>query len=71
MKKTYIILLLFITASLNAQNASEILLKTIESCKGINNGYYEMDFSMKYLTSSDTILRPYSCYFKKLKKDFL
>ena len=57
MKLTFLNIFLFITAFINAQNANDILLKTIEKCKSINSGYYEMDFSMKYLTGQDTLKR--------------
>ena len=50
-------------------NAKEILKKTFEKCQSIENGYYEMDRYMKYMSGNDTSSSSYICYFKKLPDD--
>jgi len=50
-------------------NAEEILKKSFAKCQSIENGYYEMDRYMKYMSDNDTGFSSFNCYFKKLPDD--
>ena len=52
-----------------APNAEEILKDSFEKCQSIENGYYEMDHYMKYMSGNDTSFSSFNCYFKKLPDD--
>ena len=52
-----------------APNAEEILRKSFDKCQSIENGYYEMNHYMKYMSGNDTNSSSFNCYFKKLPDD--
>ena len=61
--------ILILASCSHNQNAKDILKKSFEKCQTIENGYYEMDHYMKYMSNKDTSLQVYKCYFKKLHND--
>jgi len=64
------LLIIFVFSSCNKiPNPEEILKKSLEKCRTVENGYYEMEHYMKYISKKDTSLKVYKCYFKKLKND--
>jgi peroxiredoxin len=66
----YVLALLVLVAySSKAQDPREILKKAIAKMNTIENGYYSMSKSMKYMSGPDTIKYNYECYFKKIKND--
>lgn len=50
-----------------AQDAKDILKKSFNKYKLIQNGYYEMDTYTKYMSGKDTLKTSLICYFKKLQ----
>lgn len=72
-KIKFLITGLFLSGSLAsfAQNAVDILKKSYDKCQSIQNGYYEMDQYMKFMSNTDTSLSSYTCHFRKLKNDSL
>jgi len=50
-------------------DAQKILEKSFEKCQSIENGYYEMIHSMKYMNDKDTSSGTYNCHFSKLTND--
>ena len=70
--KFLLISILFIINSCTQKpDAKNILKKSFEKCQTIENGYYEMEHHMKYLSKKDTAFQTYKCYFKKLQEDSL
>jgi len=64
------LLTIFILNSCNKIPSPEEILKTsFDKCQIIENGYYEMEHYMKYMSNKDTTLQIYKCYFNKLKDD--
>lgn len=50
----------------------EIMGKSWDKCQSVENGYYEMNHFMKYMSNeNDTTRETYKCYFKKLDHDSL
>jgi peroxiredoxin len=49
----------------------EILKKSWTKCQSVENGYYEMDHFMKYMSRNDTTQKTFKCHFKKLPGDTL
>jgi len=56
-------------ASCSHPNAEEILKKSFKKCQSVENGYYEMTRSMKYMSDNDTVSSSFTCYFQKLPND--
>ena len=70
MKKNFILIwLLLASFASSAQDAKEILKKSFEQCQSVQNGYYEMDKYMKFMSGKDTTKTAFTCYFKKLNND--
>jgi peroxiredoxin len=71
--RNYFCLAVYLLAALgsNAQAPKEIIRKSIEKCKTIENGYYELNKKTKYLMKEDTAKYSLKCYFKSLKNDTL
>lgn len=57
------------TSCTQFQTPIEILKKSFEKSQSIKNGYYEMEHYMKYISSKDTSLHLFNCYFNKLEND--
>ncbi len=55
--------------SFSKPNVEDILKKSYEKCQSIENGYYEMQHYMKYMTNQDTSYSSLNCYFMKLQDD--
>ena len=53
----------------DSPNPVEIMKKSFEKSQSIENGYYEMEHYMKYMSSKDTSLQIFKCYFNKLEND--
>jgi len=69
-----ILIIFFILISLKsqAQDAKEILKESYSKCLTINNGYYDMEMKMKFMSMKDTTWDiGYKFYFNKLKNDSL
>ena len=64
-----VLLTLIFNSCSQKPNAEKILKKSFEKCQAIENGYYEMEHYMKYMSNKDTSLQVYKCFFKKLKDD--
>ena len=64
-----LLLAVFFNSCSQKPNAEKILKKSFEKCQAIENGYYEMKHYMKYMSSKDTSLQIYKCYFKRLEND--
>ncbi len=47
----------------------EVLKKSFEKCQSVTNGYYEMDYYIKYMSKKDTTFLKYKFYFDKSKGD--
>jgi thiol-disulfide isomerase/thioredoxin len=64
------LLTIFVLSSCNKiPKPEKILKKSFDKCQTIENGYYEMEHYMKYMSNKDTTLQIYNCYFNKLKDD--
>jgi len=64
-----LLLAVFFNSCSQKPNAEKILKKSFEKCQAIENGYYEMEHYMKYMSNKDTSLQIYKCYFKRLEND--
>jgi thiol-disulfide isomerase/thioredoxin len=53
----------------DSPNPVEIMRKSLVKSQSIENGYYEMEHYMKYMSSKDTSLQVFKCYFNKLEND--
>lgn len=70
MKKNFIFIwLLLASFTASSQDAKEILKKSFEKCQSVQNGYYEMDKYMKFMSGNDTTKTAFICHFKKLNND--
>jgi thiol-disulfide isomerase/thioredoxin len=70
MKKNLIFICLMLASlAASAQDAKAILKKSFERCQSVQNGYYEMDEYMKFMSGMDTSKTSFNCYFKKLDND--
>ena len=71
MKK--ILILFLAAAAIGLQSCSpnpeKIMAKAYEKCQSVENGYYEMQHYMKYMSGNDTTKQSYKCHFKKLPGD--
>lgn len=70
--KNQLVIIIFLATLLLASckpDAEHILKKSFEKCQSIENGYYEMTRSMKYMSDNDTTSFSFNCYFKKLADD--
>ncbi len=72
--KTKLLILGLLTAAIftscnKTPDSKEILTKSFDKCQNIENGYYEMQHHIKYMSRKDTSLQIYKCHFKKLKND--
>ena len=47
----------------------EIIIKSLNKCQSIENGYYEMSYQVKYMGNPDTVNYTYKCHFSKLPND--
>jgi len=65
------ILLSLSISALSQNDAKQILIQAREACQKIENGYYEMERHMKYMSGPDTSQRSFSCHFQKLPEDTL
>ena len=52
-------------------NAEQIINMSLSKCQSIENGYYEMEHHMKYMSEKDTSSKTFKCHFKKLNNDSL
>ena len=48
----------------NRPTAEEVLRKSYQKCQSIQEGHYEMEERMKYMSDSDTTFNHYTCDFK-------
>lgn len=46
-----------------------ILAASLQKCRSVQNGYYEMAYHVKYMTGADTATTEYQCYFEKSPDD--
>lgn len=69
MRNIFFLTILFVSSSIHAQNASEILQKSYDTCKSIEQGYYEVESNFKYFSSPKVYNSYYKTYFNKDKKD--
>lgn len=60
---------LFFTSYSQNPDEVKILKQSFRKCQSIQNGYYEMERHMKYISKNDTSFNKYNCYFKKLADD--
>lgn len=50
-------------------DSEKILKKLFDKCQSIENGYYEVDHYMKYMSGNDTNSSSFNCCFNKLPDD--
>jgi len=50
-------------------NPEKILKKAFDKCQSIENGYYEMYYSKKFMSGNDTSTENYKCNFRRLADD--
>ena len=62
--------LLFMSC-MDQPDAEQIIKMSLAKCQSVENGYYEMEHHMKYMSVKDTSLKKFKCHFKKLKNDSL
>ena len=60
---------LLFTSCTDSLDTVEIMKKSSEKSQSIKNGYYEMERFMKHMSSKDTSLQIFNCYFNKLEND--
>lgn len=60
---------LALIVSCSKPSAKDILKKTHETCQSVENGYYEVLFTVKYPTQKDTIKSNINCYFSRQSSD--
>ena len=73
MNNTYLLcgLIVIILFTSCTPDATEVLQKSAKKCQTIENGYYELDKYMKFMSGKDTTLMTFNCYFDKITNDSL
>ena len=64
-----ILIIIFFSCKREEPDYESVLRKSIEKCRSVQNGYYEMEHYMKYMSKKDTVLQVYQCTFSKLPDD--
>ena len=62
-------LIVIVSFSSCTPNPEQIFRKSFMKCQSIENGYYEMTQSLKFMYRTDTVSSSFNCFFQKLPND--